>query len=102
MMLKSFKNFISLLIFLSAISILKAEDQIDIWKDKKKDLNTKEVTENNSIEKSNSSINQNSLKIENVSEIKEGSLNYEASKVFGVYDPADYNFNINMLSLIHI
>ena len=63
MMLKSFKNFISLLIFLSAISILKAEDQIDIWKDKKKDLNTKEVTENNSIEKSNSSINQNSLKI---------------------------------------
>ncbi len=98
MMLKSFKNFISLLIFLSAISILKAEDQIDIWKDKKKDLNTKEVTENNSIEKSNSSINQNSLKIENVSEIKEGSLNYEASKVFGVYDPADYNFNINMWS----
>tara|TARA_B100001248_G_scaffold64627_1_gene45131 strand:- start:8232 stop:9962 length:1731 start_codon:yes stop_codon:yes gene_type:complete len=97
-MLKSFKNFISLLIFLSAISILKAEDQIDIWKDKKKDLNTKEVTENNSIEKSNSSINQNSLKIENVSEIKEGSLNYEASKVFGVYDPADYNFNINMWS----
>ena len=98
MMLKSFKNFISLLIFLSAISILKAEDQIDIWKDKKKDLNTKEVTENNSIEISNSSINQNSLKIENVSEIKEGSLNYEASKVFGVYDPADYNFNINMWS----
>ena len=97
------KNFkiLPILIFAALIFFpLKGEDKIDIWKNKKKNGNI----ESN---QSNTVIKKNDIK-PNLAEpveanqdilITDGVIdNSREIKVFGVYDPADYNFNLNMWS----
>ncbi len=99
MILKSFRNFFSLLIIIFSFSPLKSEEKIDIWNNNK--------SSNKKIEKSNSQNDTDNIRskkvIENVKnqgiKIQEDVLGSDdAKEVFGVYDPANYNFNLNMWS----
>ena len=77
-----------------------SEEQIDIWKNKKENPVT-------STEKKNEKINNNELNlnssqtIETVGkiEIKEGgTIQSNDQKVYGIYEPANFDFNLNMWS----
>ncbi len=99
MILKSFKSYLSLLILLIFCSPAISEDKIDIWKNNNKNIENPEPKTKNSLKVKPK---QKTLKIEtNDDEIKiEDSINdkIDEAKVFGIYDPADYNFNLNMWS----
>ena len=99
MILKSFKSFISLLILLIFFSPVKSEDKIDIWKNNKQNREIPEPKNQNSPELKPS---QKTIKVDtNNDEIRiQDTLNdsSEEVKVYGIYDPADYNFNLNMWS----
>ena len=100
MISKNFKILLALIFTALIFSPLKGEDKIDIWKNKKKNGNI----ESN---QSNTVIKKNDIK-PNLAEpveanqdilITDGVIdNSREIKVFGVYDPADYNFNLNMWS----
>ena len=100
MISKNFKILLALIFAALIFSPLKGEDKIDIWKNKKKNGNI----ESN---QSNTVIKKNDIK-PNLAEpveanqdilITDGVIdNSREIKVFGVYDPADYNFNLNMWS----
>ncbi len=99
MRLKNFNYSISLLVFFLSSSFLWGEEKIDIWKN-----NT-----NNNIETSNSSNKEiqeiDNTKVSNVIkssekiEIQEGNeIVSKERNVFGIFQPADYNFDLNMWS----
>ena len=99
MRLKNFNYLISLLVFFLSSS-LWSEEKIDIWKNN---------TNNNNIETSNSSNKEiqeidntkasNVIKSSEKIEIQEGSeIETEEKNVFGIFQPADYNFDLNMWS----
>ncbi len=101
MKLKSFNYFFSLLIIFS-YSPLISEEKIDIWKNQgnKKEIKTevqkKEIeTSEDKINISPSKTNQDSVEIK----IEESlSVQLEEQKVFGIYDPENFDFNLNMWS----
>tara|TARA_Y100000389_G_scaffold109844_1_gene106921 strand:+ start:352 stop:2097 length:1746 start_codon:yes stop_codon:yes gene_type:complete len=102
MKLKSFRYFYYLLIISLFFSPLKSEEKIDIWKSKEE-----KSTENfeNPIKKKENLQNLNLDSIKKIElnkniKIENGSINQnlEEIKVFGIYDPADNNFNLNMWS----
>jgi hypothetical protein len=99
MILKSFKSYLSLLILLIFCFPVTAEDKIDIWKNNKQNSEIPEPRTQNSIEVKPK---QKTIRVEtNNDEIKiEDSINdkIDEVKVYGIYDPADYNFNLNMWS----
>ena len=99
MILKSFKSYLSLLILLIFCFPVIAEDKIDIWKNNKQNSENPEPRTQNSIEVKPK---QKTIRVEtNNDEIKiEDSINdkIDEAKVYGIYDPADYNFNLNMWS----
>ena len=94
---KSLNKYISFLILFFFFQPIHAEEEIDIWnKEIKKKSQT--IKPDNSI--SNNTINSesfkiqkkdNSVKIEN--EILDSS---QDAKIFGIYDPAENNFDLNM------
>ncbi len=99
MRLKNFNYLISLLVFFLS-SYLWSDEKIDIWKNN---------TNNNNIETSNSSNKEiqetdntkasNVIKSSEKIEIQEGSeIETEERNVFGIFQPADYNFDLNMWS----
>ena len=101
MILKNFSKFLSLLIIFIFTFYVQAEEKIDIWKNK--DLKKDKNLENNiDVSLTNKNKDNSPLKkIETIKkiEITDGSI--ETSKeasVFGVYDPEDFNFNLNMWS----
>ena len=95
MKLKSFKNFFSLLIVFFFLTPLNSEEKIDIWK-KKKNTEVNNAT--------NSEIDPNKIEAQKIQGISNQDIKIEDSiidtteenKVFGVYDPSDYNFDLNM------
>lgn len=99
MKLKSFNYLVGLIIiFLN--SPLLSEEQIDIWKNKKENPVT-------STEKKNEKINNNELNLNSSQtietagkiEIKEGgTIQSNDQKVYGIYEPANFDFNLNMWS----
>ena len=100
MISKNFKILLALIFTVLIFSPLKGEDKIDIWKNKKKNGNIESnqsgaVTKKNDIKPNLAEpveANQDIL-------ITDGAIdNSREIKVFGVYDPADYNFNLNMWS----
>ncbi len=98
MKLKSFNYLISLLVFISITSLLWAEDKIDIW-------NNKKINKDEPIEKSKEQVPQSNPKatqtVESLKkiEIKEGNeIQSEERNVYGIYEPANYNFSLNMWS----
>ena len=98
MRLKSFKYLIGLLVFFS-FSALWSEDKIDIWKknNDKKIKNsipsTQQFNENDNTQASN--VIESSDKIE----IQEGNvIQSEEKKIYGIFEPAEYDFNLSMWS----
>ncbi len=100
MILKSFRYFCSLVILLIICVSANSEEKIDIWKDKKSNTDIKKDDASQSIKKEG--INFNTIQNKNNKEtiqIEEGiEKNSEELKIFGVHDPADYNFSLNMWS----
>ena len=97
MKLKSFSFLFSLLLIFC--QPLFSEEKIDIWKNKKEALPDNTKTENVSTQ-SNSNL-QSSQKIKSLEkiQIEEGiPINANEQKVYGIYDPANYNLNLNMWS----
>ena len=94
---KSLNRYISLLILFILFQPLQAEEEIDIWNKEIKEK-SQTIKPNNNIlnDTINSEVFQkinkdNDIKIEN--EILENSKNV---KIFGIYDPAENNFDLNM------
>ncbi len=100
MKLKSFSYFLSLLIFFF-YSPLISEEKIDIWKNQVDKETTTEVQKKeieiseDKIKLDSSQINKDSIEIK----IEESSsIQLEEQKVFGIYDPENFDFNLNMWS----
>jgi len=101
MKLKSFKYFYCLLIALLYLTSVKGEEKIDIWKNKSK----KQVIQNENL---NNDKDSQELNLENIKtielnqniEIEDSSLvnSTKEIKVFGIYDPAENDFDLNMWS----
>ncbi len=99
MKLKSFKYFFSFLVLFS-LAELKSEEKIDIWKKNKNEEKTNEVDKTEPKENLNLNkiITENNSKTQNIT-IEDATVNSkEDSKVFGLYDPAENDFNLNMWS----
>ena len=98
MKLKSFNCIIGLLIiFLNSIAL--SEEKIDIWKNKKEATTTLPNTENQ--EKQNKLIITPSDTIGSLKkiEIQETSeIQSDEQKVYGIFEPANYDLNLNMWS----
>ncbi len=99
MKLKSLNRYISLIILIISFMPLQAEEEIDIWNKDKKEKNEVSTIEDNSNDK------KQKLKISNTVKPKieiqidsEIPANTEEVKIFGIYDPADNDFNLNMWS----
>ena len=97
MILKSFRILLSLVI-LFLIPPVFGEDKIDIWSNKKKqeisssEQKTQDKEEQKQVLQKDTNLNSNSL-------IQEETLNKSIeSKVYGIYDPANFNLNLNMWS----
>ena len=99
MKLKSFNNIFCLLIAFLFFLPLKGEDKIDIWKKKEKQ-NSNTTTQVPIDKKDKIDLNKAFKKNESQSiQIEERITSDEnEKKVYGVYDPADFNFNLNMWS----
>ena len=101
MKLKSFNYLYCLLIIFLYFSPLKSEEKIDIWSNKEK----KELSTNNTQTEKDVSqkLNLESIKTIELNQkikVEDGSINenFNSIKVFGVYDPAENDFNLNMWS----
>ena len=99
MKLKSLNKFLSFLIFFLSYSFLNAEEEIDIW-NKTKEEKSKIIVQN---EESSNTINN--LKISNTTNINNDikiddkiSDNTKNIKIFGIYDPSENDFDLNMWS----
>ena len=97
MKLKSFNYLVGLLIiFLN--SPLLSEDKIDIWKNKK------EVTENQKqdqqgIEKKPNLSSGQTIQASESIQIQDGlKVDPDEQKVYGIYEPANFDFSLNMWS----
>ena len=99
MKLKSLNKYISFLTFFFLVLPLYAEEEIDIWNKEKKQKS--EIIE---IEKDNSNVTLNSetikaSQINNDIQIENEILdNSKDINLFGIYDPADNDFDLNMWS----
>ena len=99
MILKSFKNLLGLLIIFSFFSPLIGEEKIDIWKNNKKD--NAQIKNSDSPKTSTGTGIGKALSVNSASEIKieEGTTDQsKEAQVFGIYDPAEFDFNLNMWS----
>ena len=100
MISKNFKILLALIFAALIFSPLKGEDKIDIWKNKKNNGNI-DSNQSNTVNK-NDDIKPNLAEPVEANQdilITDGVIdNSQEIKVFGVYDPADYDFNLNMWS----
>ena len=101
MILKSFKILFGLSIIFLFSSYLQSEDKIDIWKNKdkkEKSLEQKNLGEQKKKDKINLKESQK-IKIDQKIEIDDDlSPNDKDQQIFGIYDPAENNFDLNMWS----
>ena len=98
MKLKSFSYLVGLItIFFN--SLLFSEEKVDIWKNNKETSNEiKQIDEKITRETSNPP-SSTRIKAADKIQIQEGSsIQLEEQKVYGIYDPANYDFNLNMWS----
>ncbi len=98
MKLKSLNKSLGLLIFLVLCLPVNSEEQIDIWNKKKKNPNEVIQKKDNSNKKQNLDI-LNTATINNNIEIENNISDLsESPKIFGIYEPAKNNFDLNMWS----
>ena len=98
MKLKSFNYILGLLIFF-LYSPLYSEEKIDIWKNNKENTLAAPNLENEiNQEITNTKPSQSIQTLEKI-KIEEGSsAELDEQKVYGIYEPANYNFDLNMWS----
>ena len=101
MILKNFNISLGLIFFFSLSMVLNAEEKIDIWKNKSKKT-TSEIENDKVSPKEKKQFKLNNTKTINKTlsiEIQDGPLeDGEKTKVFGVYDPEENDFDLNMWS----
>jgi hypothetical protein len=101
MKLKSFNYLIGLLFifFFSHLLSEEEEKKIDIWKNKKEIVVDSSKQEDKDIKKkSNLQTTQTIQALEKI-KIQEGSpIQLDEQKVYGIYEPANYDFTLNMWS----
>ncbi len=101
MISKSYNFFLGVLIIILFSTSISGEDKIDIWKNKKID-NNKQNSENLDSTQSTNKIflkENQSVKPSQKIKIEDGLTEAtQETEVFGIYDPADFNFNLNMWS----
>ena len=100
MKLKSFNYFISLLfIFFFTHLLSEEEKKIDIWKNKKEIVIDSSKQEDKGIKKKSNLQTTQTIKALEKIQIQEGSpIQLEEQQVYGIYEPANYDFNLNMWS----
>ncbi len=99
MKLSSLNKYIGLLILLIFSQPLLSEEEIDIWnKEIKKNSTIIEAENNISNQSINSEIFKNSKTNNNIKIEDEILKSSESIKIFGIYDPAENNFDLNMWS----
>ena len=101
MISKSYNFFLGILIVFLFSSLVFGEDKIDIWKNKKIDNNVQNSENSDSIQNTNKVFLKENQTVKPSQSIKiEDGLTEttQESEVFGIYDPADFNFNLNMWS----
>ena len=98
MKLKSFSYIISLLIILFCTHIF-GEEKIDIWKNNSNNPSKLPISEDKKIlSKPNIEASQTIQASEKI-QIQEGSqIELDERKVYGIYEPASYDLNLNMWS----
>ena len=98
MRLKSLNSYISLLILICLSFPAFAEEEIDIWNKEKKIPESSQLEETNTNSPPGSQI-INKLKTNNEIKIENEILdNSKERKIFGIYDPSENDFNLNMWS----
>ncbi len=98
MKLKSFSYLLGLLIIFSFSPIL-SEEKIDIWKNKKEVTNEALQIENEASQSQSNSQSSQTIKALEKIQIQEGaSIQSNQQKVYGIFEPANYDFNLNMWS----
>ncbi len=101
MILKNSSKFLSLLIIFFFTSQVHGDEKIDIWKNQNlKKNNNLEKTKDNSSANINKDLNSlKKIKKNQKIQITDGPIETsEEVNVFGVFDPEEYNFNLNMWS----
>ena len=98
MNLKSFSYLLGLLIIVLN-SPIWGEEKIDIWDKKKKiEIESSKSERKNIQEKSNLQTSQTIKALKKI-QIEDGSaIQLNKEKVYGIYEPANYDFNLNMWS----
>ena len=82
-----------------SFSPVMSEDKIDIWKDNKDSKLDTIEKKNEKIEDKLNIKSSQTIKATDKIQIEEGSgIIANEQKVYGIYEPATYNFNLNMWS----
>ncbi len=98
MKLKSFNYFVGLIIILFCSPVL-GEEKIDIWNNKKNTAPNSQSQENQQIKKVLDLEPTQKIKAVEKIEIEESSnIQTEEKNVYGIYEPANFNFSLNMWS----
>ena len=98
MKLKSFNCFLGLLIFFF-YSPLLSEEKIDIWDSKKKIVIDNAKPENaDTQETTNLKSSQKVQSLKKIQIVEGSSIQIDEQKVYGIYEPANFDFNLNMWS----
>ena len=99
MKLKSFNYIIGLVIILFYTPLQSEEKKIDIWDNsKEKKLETPKKLDNESSLKSNIKPLQTIEAVEKIKIQEDFEIDPNEQKVFGIYEPANYDLNLNMWS----
>ena len=97
MKLKSFNYFIGLLIVLFCLPVL-GDEKIDIWKNKKETSSSTPTDNTNNQQSPDSQLSKPLNTLKKVQIQESSSFTFDEKKVFGIYEPASYDFDLNMWS----
>ena len=97
MKLKSFNYYLSLILFIFLSSPVLSEEKIDIWKNNNlKESDVKKKESEKTQKKSNLEPSQTIKAIDKIQIQESSEIQSDEQKVYGIYEPANYNFNLNM------
>jgi hypothetical protein len=98
MKLKSFNYLIGLLIISFHLPLL-GDEKIDIWKNKKETVTASpQIEEKDKQKKTSFQLSEPIKSIEKVQIQQSSTFQSDEQKVYGIYEPASYNFDLNMWS----
>ena len=98
MKLKSFNYLIGLLIISFHLPLL-GDEKIDIWKNKKETVTASpQIEEKDKQKKTSFQLSEPIKSIEKIQIQQSSTFQSDEQKVYGIYEPASYNFDLNMWS----